>query len=111
MKKIRKIMAAVMAVATMAVSVSGLSASAYSPTITKTFGGSATATLYADYSYASSTTSCSGVTCYATLSYAGGYDSANSRGYAQAYLNGNGASKSASSTHTASGKGSTSLSC
>lgn len=70
MKKFRKVMAAVMAVATMAVSVAGLSASAYSPTITKTVSG-VTGTLYSEINYATASTSCTGKMCHISLWYGG----------------------------------------
>lgn len=108
MKKFKKVMAAVMATAAMTISVTSLCISAYSPTITQPFGNGATATLYADTSHASASTSCSGVGCTVTLTYNGTSQPGNSYGYASAYIVGDGSSSSANSYHTA-GSYSTSL--
>lgn len=51
-KSFKKIAASIMAVSAIAVGAVSMTASAYSPTITKSFGSSAKATLYADSSYA-----------------------------------------------------------
>lgn len=68
--KCKRAIAGVMAVVTMAVSSIGMSASAYAPTITRTVGG-VKGTLYSDTTYASSTTTKSGTTCYVKLKHGG----------------------------------------
>lgn len=99
MKKFRKVMAAVMAVATMAVSVAGLSASAYSPTITKTVSG-VTGTLYSETAYGYGTTSCSGATCYVKVKHGGVTSSWVSGTGSVSYKNtNNNGSTSATSSH------------
>ena len=50
-KSFKKIAASIMAVSAIAVGAVSMTASAYSPTITKSFGSSAKATLYADSSW------------------------------------------------------------
>ena len=50
--------------------VGGMSASAYSPTITRTVGG-VKGTLYSDTSYGSGTTTCSGKECWVKVKHGG----------------------------------------
>lgn len=82
-KTFKKIAASVMTAATLAVGTVGMTASAYSPTITKSFGSGATATLYADGSYAYATTSRSGKDCTVTVTYHGTSKSGSGYGSAQ----------------------------
>ena len=89
-KSFKKIAASIMAVSAIAVGAVSMTASAYSPTITKSFGSSAKATLYADSSYAYGTTTCSGKD-------GSGY------GYANAKNSASGSGTRASSYHTAGG--------
>ena len=99
-KTFKKIAASVMAAATLAVGSVGMTASAYSPTITKSFGSGATATLYADGSQGTASTSKSGVDCSVTLTYNGQSKPGYGYGYASAYIKGSG-SVSAHSYHSA----------
>lgn len=98
-KSFKKIAASIMAVSAIAVGAVSMTASAYSPTITKSFGSSAKATLYADSSYAYGTTTCSGKDCTVSVTYHGTtkYGSANAKNSAS------GSGTRASSYHTAGG--------
>lgn len=78
-------------------------ASAYSPTITKSFGSSAKATLYADSSYAYGTTTCSGKDCTVSVTYHGTTKYGSGYGYANAKNSASGSGTRASSYHTAGG--------
>ena len=69
-KTFKKIAASVMAAATLAVGSVGMTASAYSPTISKTVSG-VKGTLYSETSYGYATTSCSGTRCYVKLNHGG----------------------------------------
>ncbi len=114
MKKFKKIMAAVMATAAMAISVTSLSASAYSPTITKSFlVGSvyANAEQYHDSSQANASTSLSGGHCSVSLSFAGQTASrTNVRSNAYVQITGRGSKASSSHSATLNGySGSTSI--
>lgn len=102
-KTFKKIAASVMAAATLAVGTVGMTASAYSPTITKSFGSGATATLYADGSFAYGTTSCSGKDCTVSVTYHGTTKYGSGYGYANARNTASGSGSSASSYHTAGG--------
>ena len=55
MTKLKKVVAGILAAAAMATSVVGMSASAYSPTVSRTVG-SVTGTLYSDTKYGYGTT-------------------------------------------------------
>lgn len=109
-KTFKKIAASVMAVATLAIGAVGMTASAYSPTITRSFGSGATATLYADSSYAYGTTTCSGKDCTVSVTYHGTTKTGSGYGYANAHNNASGSGSRASSYHTAGGN-STSITC
>ena len=72
MTKIKKVAAGILAAVSLAACVGGMSASAYSPTITKNFtvgNSTATAIAYRDSSYASAQTKLSGGRCDVTLKY------------------------------------------
>lgn len=101
--KLRKIAASVMAVATLTTGAMGISASAYSPTISKSFGVSATATLYADTGYAYATTSCSGKDCTVSVTYHGTTKSGYGYGYANVNNSASGSGSKANSYHAAGG--------
>lgn len=75
----------------------------YSPTITKSFGSSAKATLYADSSYAYGTTTCSGKDCTVSVTYHGTTKYGSGYGYANAKNSASGSGTRASSYHTAGG--------
>jgi hypothetical protein len=92
-----------MAVVTLTTSAMGISASAYSPTITKSFGSSATATLYADTSYAYATTTCSGKDCTVSVTYHGTTKSGYGYGYANVKNSASGSGSKANSYHAAGG--------
>ena len=94
-KSFKKIAASIMAVSAIAVGAVSMTASAYSPTITKSFGSSAKATLYADSSYGKDCTV--SVTYHGTTKYGSGY------GYANAKNSASGSGTRASSYHTAGG--------
>ena len=82
-KSFKKIAASIMAVSAIAVGAVSMTASAYSPTITKSFGSSAKATLYADSSYAYGTTTCSGKDCTVSVTYHGTTKYGSGYGYAK----------------------------
>lgn len=86
-----------------AVGAVSMTASAYSPTITKSFGSSAKATLYADSSYAYGTTTCSGKDCTVSVTYHGTTKYGSGYGYANAKNSASGSGTRASSYHTAGG--------
>lgn len=94
---------AIMAVSAIAVGAVSMTASAYSPTITKSFGSSAKATLYADSSYAYGTTTCSGKDCTVSVTYHGTTKYGSGYGYANAKNSASGSGTRASSYHTAGG--------
>lgn len=102
-KSFKKFAALVMAVSALAVSAVGITASAYSPTITKSFGSGATATLYADNSYAYGTTKCSGKDCTVSVTYHGSTKSGSGYGYANVNNSTTGSGSRATSYHTAGG--------
>lgn len=102
-KVIQKIAASIMAVSAIAVGAVSMTASAYSPTITKSFGSSAKATLYADSSYAYGTTTCSGKDCTVSVTYHGTTKYGSGYGYANAKNSASGSGTRASSYHTAGG--------
>lgn len=82
MTKLKKVVAGILATAAMATSVVGMSASAYSPTVSRTVG-SVTGTLYSDTTYGYGTTACSNQTCYVKVKHGGTTSGwANSYGYA-----------------------------
>lgn len=99
----RIIAASIMAVSAIAVGAVSMTASAYSPTITKSFGSSAKATLYADSSYAYGTTTCSGKDCTVSVTYHGTTKYGSGYGYANAENSASGSGTRASSYHTAGG--------
>ncbi|MBP1547845.1 MAG: hypothetical protein J6A37_14780 [Oscillospiraceae bacterium] len=101
--KIKKIAASFMAVAALTTGAMGITASAYSPTITRNFGDGATATLYADSTYAYGTTTCSGVDCAVSVTYHGTTKSGYGYGYANVHNDASGSGSSASSYHAAGG--------
>ena len=70
MTKLKKVVAGILAAAAMATSVVGMSASAYSPTVSRTVG-SVTGTLYSDTTYGYGTTACSNQTCYVKVKHGG----------------------------------------
>ncbi len=70
MTKIKKVAAGILAAVSLAACVGGMSASAYSPTITKTVNG-VKGTLYSDASYATGTTAYKGETCYVKVLHGG----------------------------------------
>ena len=83
MTKLKKVVAGILAAAAMATSVVGMSASAYSPTVSRTVG-SVTGTLYSDTTYGYGTTACSNQTCYVKVKHGGTTSGwANSYGYAK----------------------------
>lgn len=102
-KSFKKIAASIMAVSAIAVGAVSMTASAYSPTITKSFGSSAKATLYADSSYAYGTTTCSGKDCTVSVTYHGTTKYGSGYGYANAKNSASGSGTRASSYHTAGG--------
>lgn len=104
-KTFKKITASVMAVTSLAVGMTGISASAYSPTITKNFtvgNSTATATAYKDSTHALASTSLSGGRCNVTLTYCG--KTASYSNYINETPNAEitGSSGTAQSTHSAS---------
>lgn len=103
MTKIKRIAASILAVAAMATSVAGMSASAYSPTISRTVGG-VKGTLYSDTTYGYGTTSRTGTTCYVKVTHGGVTSSwkynANSVSYKNIKTNG---TSNATSSHRTNG--------
>ncbi len=70
MKKFKKAAAGFLAVVSMVTCVAGMSASAYSPTISKTVNG-VTGTLYSDASHATGTTACPNKECWVKVKHGG----------------------------------------
>ena len=108
MKKFKKVAAGILAAISVATCVVGMSASAYSPTITGTFkvgNGSATKTLYADTSYAKATLQLSNggshSHVYVQLSYAGNTSYSNGVSSVSVRQDGNGKSTKAAGTYKA----------
>ena len=100
--KSKKVLATIVAVTTMAINISSMSAEAYSPTATRLFSVgpySATASLYKDSTNAIASTSLSGGVCHVTLNYNGVVAMKSDPSYVSLGISGN--ASPASSSHTA----------
>lgn len=103
--KLKKIAASVIAAATLAVGATGISASAYAPTITRNFtvgNSTATATAFRDSSHAYAKTALSGGRCDVYLSFCGKTASYTNYLNSTPNANINGTSGTATSSHSAS---------
>ncbi len=105
MTKIKKVAAGILAAVSLAACVGGMSANAYSPTVTKNFtvgNSTATAIAYRDSSYASAQTKLSGGKCDVSLTYCGKTVSYTNYISSTPTAKINGSNGLASSTHKAS---------